>query len=223
MMRGHRNRCAAAAVASLLLGVVPRLAAQDCASAPLLGARAAAGLELARSLENESAASASFTAALGYRFRLSGGYRATRLDEVDRLQRAVRVEGSLPIAFRSMVVCPVAGMSYGRLSTERSGRQGQVTTRVSWLGAELGRAVALNHALALTPFVQPLLARRDVGWRSAEAGWVIDDSDTNLEGQLWMGVTLATSRNAIIARFRPSTSGQSGEFSLGAITTFGKR
>jgi hypothetical protein len=213
------RRSIGAAVSVLMVSAVSSAKAQDCASAPLLGGRAAAGLAVAHS-SGESDAGASIAAGIGAGLRASGAYRAARIDDVDRLRHEARLELSRPFSLGWIGLCPVAGASYGRLSTDRSGSQGQVTTRESWAGAEIGRVVALPHALAMTPFLQPMLVRRAVSWRSTDAGWIVVDDATATSAQLWLGLSLATRRNAAIARFRPAAGGRSGELELGVVTSF---
>jgi hypothetical protein len=220
-----RLRSIAVTLSVIIVGVAPRLAAQDCASAPLLGGRAAAGVSLSRSMDDERAAAASLTAGVGAQLRLSGTYRATRLEQVDRLRHEGRLEISRPVAvptaMRAVSLCPLAGASLARLATERSGTQGRVTTREAWLGAELSHSLALRPALALTPFVQPMLLRRAIAWRSTETAWVVVDRPVTTTGQVWLGLSVATPRAAVIARARPSAGGEAGELALGVATRVG--
>jgi hypothetical protein len=216
---------AIATVSALVLGAAPRSAAQDCAAAPLLGARVAAGVSLSRSVDDERAAAASVNGRVGAGMRLSGTYRATRLDQIDRLRHEGRIELSRPVTFTSIPAvsfCPVAGVSQARLSTERSETAGWVRTREVWLGTEIAHSHALRPALHLTPFVQPLLVRRSIAWRSTEATWMVVDRPVTASAQLWLGLSLATARAAVIARARPSTGGEAGELAIGVVTRFGR-
>jgi len=216
------RRAIAAAAGVLMLGAVSSAAAQECASAPLLGGRAAAGLAVAHA-SDESSGEVSVIAGLGSRVRATGSYRATRLDDVDRLRHEGRLAAARPFAVRSLALCPVAGASYARLSTDRTGAVGQVTTREAWAGAELGRTIALPHAFALMPFVQPMVVRRSVSWRSTEAGWAVVDDEAATSAQLWLGMSLATRRSAAIARFRPGSNGRRAEIELGVVSRLGWR
>jgi hypothetical protein len=211
-----------AAAGVMLLGAASSAMAQECASSPLLGGRAAAGLAVARS-SGESGAGASLAAGVGSSFRVSGAYRAARIDDVDRLRHEGRAELSRPMSLGPVALCPVAGGSYARLSTDRSGSQGRVSTREAWAGAEVGHAVALPRGLALTPFVQPMLVRRAVSWRSTEATWEVVDNSAATSAQLWLGMSLATRRNAAIARYRPAGNGRMGEIEVGVASRLGGR
>jgi hypothetical protein len=206
----------------LVLGAVQSAEAQDCASSPLLGGRAAAGLALAHS-SGERDVGASVTAGVASLMRVSGAYRAARIDDVDRLRHEGRLEVSRPLALGWVALCPVAGSSYARLSTDRTGSEGQVTTREAWAGAEIGRSLALPRDLALTPFVQPMLVRRAVRWRSTEAAWQVEDDWAATSAQMWLGLSLATRRGAAIARYRPAGSGRTGELELGLVSRVGRR
>jgi len=211
-----------AAAAALMITPASRLAAQDCVSAPLLGGRAAAGLAVARSTD-ESAAGASVTAGAGSALRVTGAYRATRLDNVDRLQHEGRVEGGYALSQGALSFCPVAGASYARLTTSRSASEGLVTTRELYAGSEVSHTLALPHALALTPFVEPVVVRRAASWRSTEGAWVVDERDSQTKAELLLGLSLATRHSAAIARFRPASGGRSSEVQLGVVTRLARR
>ena len=212
-------------VCAALLSVVAAAStsfAQECAATPLLGGRASAGLSVGHASQ-ESAGAASVTAAVGARLRVSGTYRATRLEDVDRLRHEGDVQATLPMSWHAFALCPAAGASAARLSTDRSGVAGRVTTRDGWIGAEVSRSVSLPHALALTPFVQPMLVRRAVSWRSSQGGWIVDDHESRTSGQTWLGVSLATRRNAAIARLRSASGGAPSEMEIGVVTRLGGR
>ena len=218
-----RLRPTAAALAALLLGVAPRLAAQDCATSPLLGGRVSAGVGLARSTDRVSAASASAELRLAHDLRLGGSYRATRLGDVDQLQHEGRAELSLPLSFVALDACPIVGGGYARLTTDRAGTQGEVTTRELRLGVALARTLPTRRAVRFTPFVQPMLVRRTVAWRSTSGAWVVRDDVRTTDGQLWLGLTLASTRNAVVARFLPSGAEHASELGVSIVRSFGRR
>jgi hypothetical protein len=214
-------RCALSATL-LVAGVSGVAGAQDCAPTPLLGRRIAVGANVSHSTLDETSIGASLTGRVAGPLRLDGDYQSTRMADVDGLARGGRVSLSAPVAFAGFALCPTAGVGYTRLSTTESSTEGRVTTRESRFGASLGRTFGLGSATSLMPFVEPLLVRQNVSWESIASSWVLHGEGSDNQTQVWLGVSIAMSRTAVVARFRPKRGSDPREFGVGVVTAFGK-
>jgi hypothetical protein len=212
-------RCAAV---MLLAGAGAAAGAQDCAPTPLFGRRIAAGAQVSHSTLGETGFGALLTGRVAGPLRLDGAYMATRVNDVDRLAQGGRIALSAPVALASFELCPTASIGYSHLSTSTSTTEGRVTTRESRLGTSIGRAFTLAHAARITPFVEPTLVRRRVSWESVDSSWRVSSADAANQTQLWLGVSVATSRSAVVARFRPKRGEEPREIGVGIVTAFGK-
>jgi hypothetical protein len=134
-----------------------------------------------------------------------------------------RVAASVPVSLASFDLCPTVGAGYMRLSTAGATTEGQVTTREVRIGAAVGRPFALDRAVRVTPFVEPMFVRRSVSWESVDASWRVLADGSSEEAQLWLGVAVARSRNAVVARFRPKLGTDPAEFGVGVVAAFGRR
>jgi hypothetical protein len=70
--------------------------------------------------------------------------------------------------------------------------------------------------------VEPTLVRRRVSWESVDSSWRVSSADAANQMQLWLGVSVATSRSAVVARFRPKRGEEPREIGVGIVTAFGK-
>jgi len=208
---------------TLLIGIASVARGQDCASAPLLGKRIAAGAEYWHSTLGETSVGASLVGRVVGRVRLSGAYEATRLDNVARLENEGRVVVSAPVSFSGFDVCPAAGASYAHLTTDKSGTAGSVVTHETQFGTSVGRSFPLSRNSRVTPFVEPVLVRRNVSWESVDAAWRVSGDDDASETQVWFGASFATSQSAVVVRFRPSRGSEPREFGVGFHRAFGRR
>ena len=207
------------AAAAVLVAVATTARAQDCVTRPLLGRRMAAGADVSHSSGGETGFAASLTGRVIDRVRLTGAYQRTRLDEVDHLAHEARFTLSAPFTAAGLELCPSAGYGYRRLSTQQSTTDGRVSTREMFVGASLSRSFAMGRSSRLTPFIEPVLVRRNVTWESIDA-WLVEGDDRRSQVDLWLGTSLTTSRGALIARFR---AGNGSGFALGVVTGFGGR
>jgi hypothetical protein len=189
---------------------------------PLLGGRFAATADVSHSTLGETGFGASLNGRVAGSLRLGGAYHATRLDDVDRLAHQGRVTVSMPVLVGKLDVCPLASGGYARLTTERSSTQGRVATREFRLGATVGHGFAVARGMQLTPFVEPVLVRRNVLWESIDA-WTVDGETAAREGQVWLGASLSTPRSGFVMRYRPKTGSGPHELALGFVTAFGRR
>jgi hypothetical protein len=208
---------------AFLAGIGAAARAQDCASAPLLGGRVAAGAELSHSTLGETGLGASLNGRVIGTLRVGGAYRATRLDDVDRLAHQGSVLISAPVSLAGFDVCPIAGAAYSHLATDRSTMRGYVVTREERAGLSLARRFAVTRAGNITPFVEPIVVSRRVSWESVDTGWRIAGVESARETQLWLGVSLATSRSAVVTRFRPKRASAPQEAEIGIVTALGSR
>jgi hypothetical protein len=206
----------------LVAGVSVAAGAQDCAPTPLLGRRIAVGANVSHSTLDETSLGASLTGRVAGPLRLDGDYQSTRVADVDGLARGGRASLSAPLGFAGFALCPTAGVGYTRLSTTESSAEGRVTTRESRFGASLGRTFTFAGATSLTPFLEPLLVRQNVSWESIASSWVLHGEGSDNQTQLWFGVSIATSRSAVVARFRPKRGNDPREIGVGVVTAFGK-
>jgi hypothetical protein len=197
--------------------------AGDCAPMPLLEHRAAVGVEMSHSTLGETGASALLGAHVVGPIEVGGAYQATRLTDVDRLQHEGRFELSAPVGFAGIDVCPMAGVGYARLTTDKAGTQGNVTTRDSRVGASASHSFEFPHGTHFTPFMQSMLVRRNVSWKSTDGTWRVSDRESSHVTEYWVGFSFATARSAFVTRFRPSHGAEPGEFGIGVVTVFGKR
>ncbi len=210
--------------AALLLGSASVAVAQDCPGTPLLGQRISVLGQLSHSAQRDTGLGASVTTNAAGPVRISGAYQATRLADIDHLAHDGRIGLSTAIGVGSVDVCPSIGVGYTRLVTEDQGMNGRVSTREAQLGVSLGKSFALSDARRATPFVEPLLVRRAVSWKSTDdAAWRIAGSGTAWESYLWLGLSVESQRHALIARYRPSIGSQPQAISFGVGVAFGKR
>ena len=210
----------AAIIASLFCATT--LYGQDCASAPLLERRAALGVEMSHSL-GETGTSAWLGAHLVGPLEIGSAYRATRLADVDRLQHEGSLELSAPVGFAGIDFCPIAGFGYAHLTTDKAEMHGHVGTTESRIGGSVSHSFELSHAVRVTPFVQPMFVRQNVSWESVDGDWRVSDQSSSRAVQYWFGISLATSRSAVVARLRPARGQERREFSIGVVTAFGRR
>lgn len=189
--------------------------AQECASAPLMGARFATGPQLGRS-DGENAYGWFATGAVRGAVRATAGYVAARSSDVGRTAHGGQLELAAATSVRGVEVCPLAGGGLSRLSATLDGTNGRVDTRELWAGASLGHAFAPAAGYRLTPFVQPMLVRRSVDWKSDDsAGWRIADRQSASAAEMWLGVTASTRQLALVARARPGRRDAPAAASLG--------
>jgi hypothetical protein len=211
-------------IASLLSFAAARqMAAQDCASAPQLGRRIAVGAALSHSSFGESGLSTSLTGRIIADLRLGGAYQATRFNDVDRLAHEGRISLSAPVSLAGLELCPTASGAYAHLATDKSTMHGRVDTRDARIGTSIGRTFDLAQARRVTPFVEPLFARRNVSWQSVDGSWRVAGNESASEAQFWLGLSFATPRSAVVARLRPKRGSAPREFSVGIVTAFGGR
>ena len=209
-------------VAALLLAALPAVA-QDCPTAPLLGRRAAVSASVAHAASGQSRLGGTLLVRAAGPVRIGAGYGTTRFENIDRLTYDASFDIATAFSGVGLTFCPALGGAFARLAHDpATGLRGQVDTRSGWAGMSIGHAFGMTAGSRMTPFIQPVHIRRHIAWESIDAGgWRVYREDHEWETQLSLGLSLATTRLAVVGRFRPDIEGSGRSFDVAITTAFG--